>query len=490
MAQVDNAALRTIPCPPMSSNPLHLDLCGQAELVRQGKISPTELVDLAIGQASTVGTALGAIATPLYDKARAQVREGRLSAGPFHGVPFLLKDLGGESEGDPYGAGMGALRRAGYTSPRDSYLTAKLRAAGLCFIGRTTTPELGIMPVSEPQAWGPARNPWNPEYSPGGSSGGSGAAVAAGVVAAAHASDGGGSIRIPASHCGLVGLKSSRGRCSFGPGMGERWGGFSNEGFVTRSVRDSAALLDIVAGAMPGDPYTAPPPARPFAESLTKGPRLRIGVMTQGPRQQAVDPECAEAAELAARALSTAGHRVEAAFPVALDDPMGIQSFVAIVAAGISRAVESWGQVLGRTLGVDDVEPLTWALVESARSRSVTDYLASIEAMHRYGRAVASWWSDEGFDLLLTPTVAAPPPRVGELAQSKEEPFAPFLKAAPFGAYTSAFNQSGQPAISLPVHLTRAGLPVGAQLVAAYGREDQLLSVAAELEAAGLFVKR
>ncbi len=468
----------------MSKNPLSLDLCGQAELVRQGKISPGELVELALARAATIGAELGVFATPLFDKARAQARAGKLPAGPFHGVPFVLKDIGGESEGDPYGGGMGALKRAGYVAPADSFFTARLRAAGLCFIGRSIAPELGIVPVSEPEAWGPARNPWNPEHSPGGSSGGSAAAVAAGIVAAAHASDGGGSIRIPASHCGLVGLKPSRGRTSFGPGAGERWGGFSNEGFVTRSVRDSATLLDLVSGARPGDPYTAPPLVRPLKESLDAGARLKIGIMTHGPRQQAVDPECARAAEIAARALGALGHRVEPGFPRALDDSSGIQAFVTVVAASVARALEAWGQTIGRTLGPEDVEPLTWALAQSARSRGVTDYIAAVEASHRHGRALAAWWSDEGFDLLLTPTCAAPPPRVGELEQSREEPFTPFIKAAPYGVFTSAFNQSGQPAISLPVHRTPSGLPVGAQLVAAYGREDILLSVAAELEQA------
>ncbi len=466
----------------MPTDPLQLDLCGQAELVRKGKISPVELVELALARAGTIGAELGVFATPLFEKAREQARTGQLAAGPFHGVPFVLKDIGGESAGDPYGAGMGALKRAGYIAPIDSFFTARLRASGLCFIGRSIAPELGIVPVSEPEAWGPARNPWDPSYSPGGSSGGSAAAVAAGIVAAAHARDGGGSIRNPASHCGLVGLKPSRGRTSFGPGAGERWGGFSNEGFVTRSVRDAAALLDLVAGAVPGDPYSAPPLDRPLATSLGAGPRLRIGIMTDGPRQQAVDPECAKAAEIAARALGALGHRVEAGFPQALDDSSGIQAFVTVVAASVARALEVWGQTIGRTLGPEDVEPLTWALAQSARSRGVTDYIAAIEATHRHGRALAAWWSDEGFDLLLTPTCAAPPPRVGELAQSCEEPFTPFVKAAPYGAFTSAFNQSGQPAISLPVHRTPAGLPVGAQLVAPCGREDMLLSVAAELE--------
>jgi amidase len=457
-----------------------LDLVAQADLVRSGEVSPLELVDAAISRAEECNPALGAIVLPFYEQARAQAR-AELPDGPLRGVPILLKDLGAQLAGMPSTSGMRVLKEAGWHDPVDSHFAARLRQAGVCFLGRTNSPELGLYPATEPEAWGPTHNPWKRGYSPGGSSGGSASAVAAGIVAAAHASDGGGSIRIPASHCGLVGLKPTRARSSFGPGAGERWGGFSCEGFVTRTVRDTAALLDVVSGAMPGDPNTAPLPPRSFSESLAPGPRLRVGVMTNAPRDTPVDPAVIPAAEVCARALEGLGHTVEAAYPPALDDPTGIGAYVTIVAAGIGRALDVWGEKLGRALTEDDVEPLTWALAESARKRTATDYLAALDQMNRFVRAVAVWW-DEGFDLLVTPCCAAPPPPHGNFQATREEPFAGFASAAPFGVYTMSFNLTGQPGISVPLHWTDAGLPIGSHIVGPFGREDILLSVAAELE--------
>ncbi len=459
-----------------------LDLVAQAELVRAGKVTPLELVDAAIARAEERNPELNAIVLPFYEEARVQA-SAELPDGPLRGVPILLKDLGAQLAGMPSTSGMRVLKEAGWRDPVDSYFAARLRQAGVCFLGRTNSPELGLYPATEPDAWGPTHNPWKRGYSPGGSSGGSASAVAAGIVAAGHASDGGGSIRIPASHCGLVGLKPTRARSSFGPGAGERWGGFSCEGFVTRTVRDTAALLDVVSGAMPGDPYAAPLPPQSFSASLTPGRRLRVGVMTNAPREMPVDPAVVPAAEVCARALEDLGHTVELAYPPALDDPTGIGAYVTIVAAGIGRTLDRWGENLGRALTEDDVEPLTWALAQSARKRTATDYLAAIDQMNTFVRAVGSWW-DEGFDLLVTPCSAAPPPAHGTFQATREEPFAGFANAAPFGVYTTSFNLTGQPAISVPLHWTEAGLPIGSHIVGPFGREDILLSVAAELEQA------
>ena len=322
------------------------------------------------------------------------------------------------------------------------------------------------------------------DTAPAGRAAGSAAAVAAGIVPAAHASDGGGSIRIPASMCGLVGLKPTRGRNSFGPGLGERWNGLSVEFVLTRSVRDAAALLDVTEGAMPGDPYAAAPPALPFADALAvPSPHLRIGVMRRGPRDVQLHAECRTAVDTAARRLADLGHPVEESHPAALDDPAGVMHFVTIIAANTARALDACAERVGRPVGPDDVEPLTWAVAERGRGSSAADLLASLEAVHAYGRRLAAWWHD-GFDLLLTPTCAAPPPPLGFLTSTADEPFRSFFRAAPYGAYTSPFNLSGQPAISLPLHWTADGLPVGVQLVAAYGREDLLLQVAAQLEQA------
>lgn len=468
----------------MSDELLRLDAMAQAEQVRRRQVSPRELVDAAIARIEKIDPAIHAVIHQRFERARAEAASSSLPDGPFRGVPILLKDLGGQSAGDPYHAGMRCLRDAGWVEDADSYFTAKLRRAGFVFLGRTNTPELGLMPTTEPEAHGPTRNPWGLDHSPGGSSGGAAASVAAGMVAVAHASDGGGSIRIPAAHCGLVGLKPTRGRSSFGPGLGERWAGFSSELVVSRTVRDTAAVLDTVQGRMPGDPYEAAPPVRAYAAEVGADPgRLRIGLLARGPRGLAVHPECAAAAAALARALEGLGHRVEEAHPAAIDETKALASFVVVVSCSVARALDAWGTKLGRTLGAADVEPLTAAVAEQGRATTAARYIEAVEFVHGFGRRMAAWW-DSGFDLLLTPTTAAPPPRIGELAQSADQPLAPFLRAAPYGAFTSVFNLTGQPAISLPVHTTAEGLPVGAQLAAAWGREDLLLRVASQVEQA------
>ncbi len=466
-----------------------LDAVAQAELVRSGEVTPLELVDAAIARIENVKPAVNAVVLPAFerarDEARAMAKQAKGSARPFLGVPFLMKDIGGQEAGAPCHMGMKCLQRANWIEPESSHFTDKLRAAGFISLGRTATPELALLPTTESEATGATRNPWNADHSSGGSSGGASSAVASGMVPAAHASDGGGSIRIPAAHTGLVGLKPTRGRSSFGPGAGERWGGFSCELVVSRSVRDTATILDVVAGAMPGDPYSAAPPRRPFAQEVGADPgRLRIGALFGSPREGVrVDPECSEAAQIAARALAALGHRVEESAPEAYADTNCGRAYVTTVASNVARALDAVGEKLGRPLTPEDVEPMTWAIAEIGRATTAAAYLAQIEFVHRFGRRMAAWW-EGGFDLLLTPTTAEPPPRIGEFAGSVEVPLRPFLRAAPFGAFTFPINLTGQPAISLPMHWTASGLPVGASLVAPYGREDLLLQVAAQLEIA------
>jgi amidase len=461
-----------------------LDATAQAALVRRGDLKPLELVEGAIARAERLDPRLGAIVTRQFERARSEADSPQLPAGPFRGVPYLLKDLGAYLDGDPMYSGMGALARADWRERGDSYFAAKLRAAGLVSLGHTASPELGILPTTEPAAFGPTRNPWKTTHSPGGSSGGSAAAVAAGVVAAAHASDGGGSIRIPASHCGLVGLKPTRGRCSFGPAIGERWGGCSVEGFVTRSVRDTAALLDVAAGSMPGDPYAAPAQQRPYAAEVGADPgRLRIGIMQRAPRDGELDPACRAAVDAAGRLLESLGHAVEVSHPAALDDPEAVKGFLSVVSAGVAAALDATSAKLGRALAHDDVEPLTWAVAQAGRAIAAPAYVAAVAANHAHGRRLAEWWAG-GFDLLLTPTCAQPPPPLGYFAAPPENPLQGYMRAGPYGAFTMQFNVSGQPAISLPLHWTDEGLPVGVQLVAAGGREDLLVRVAAQLEEA------
>lgn len=464
----------------------NLDATAQAELVRRREVTPLEMVDAAIERLERVNRQINAVILPALEQARSRAALPDLPRGPFHGVPFLMKDLGGPEAARPFCGGMRFLKRAGWTESVNGYITDKFLDAGLVILGRTNTPELGLLPTTEPEAFGATRNPWQLEHSSGGSSGGSAAAVAVGIVAAAHASDGGGSIRIPASMCGVVGLKPTRGRNSFGPALGERWSGFSSEFTVTRSVRDAAALLDVTAGPMPGDPYVAPPPPLSFAEVLAAPPpHLRIGVMRRAPRDRGVelDSECQAAVDRTARLLAELGHTVDEAHPDALDDAASMAHYVTVVAANITRALDAWGAKVGQPVGPDGVEALTWAVAERGRSISATELLTSLEAVHAFGRRMAAWWHG-GFDLLLTATSAAPPPKLGYLSSTADEPFRAFMRSAPYGAYTTPFNLSGQPAISLPVHMSAAGLPIGIQLGAAFGREDLLLQVAAQIEQA------
>jgi amidase len=458
------------------------DAVGQAEAVRSGDVTPLELVNEAIRRIEGVNPRLNAVIHEHFERARRQAAD-TLPDGPFRGVPFLLKDLAsGNLAGDPIHWGTRFLRDADYRAPSTSHLVEKFLAAGLVMVGRTNVPELGAWTTTEPEAYGPTRNPWNPAHSSGGSSGGAAAAVAARMVPAAHASDGGGSIRIPASECGLVGLKPSRGRVSMGPDVGEMWAGLAFELAVTRSIRDTAALLDAVEGPMPGDPYVAERPAHPYVQEVGAPCRgLRVGIVPAiGPVE--IHADCRTAVESAGRLLEHLGHRVEVAHPPALEDPTVGQAAIRIIAACQARAIEQFEQALGRTLGPRDMDCDNWAITEEGRKVSASQYLAGIEVLHAWHRRMATFWSD-GFDLLVTPTLPVPPPPLGEQTPDPQTPLAAWQKAGVLVAFTVPFNITGQPAMSLPLHWNDAGLPIGVQVVAAFGREDVLLRVGAQLEA-------
>jgi amidase len=465
-----------------------LDATALAELVRAGEASPAELVEGSIRRIEALDPGLGAVITDLSEKALAAARQP-VPQGPFHGVPLLLKDLGCNSAGDPLHAGMALLKRLGWTEPEDA-LGRRFREAGFIVIGKTNVPELGILPTTEPEAYGPTRNPWEPGRSAGGSSGGSAAAVAAGLVAVAHGDDGGGSIRIPASHCGVVGLKPSRGRVPLGADSADPGSELVAAHVLCRSVRDSAAVLDAIRSA-PAGGHAPPAPRQPFREQPGADPGpLRIGVMTGAPAGVPdVDPDCVAAAEAAAGALETLGHAVDVAHPEALDDPEFIDSFLARWIAGVASSVEHWEGRLGRSIGPGDVEATTWALVERGRAYTEAERMGTALFHRRLTRRVGEWW-DDGFDLLLTPTTAEPAPPLGTFAPVPGDPLAPLMRSVPLAIFTAMFNITGQPAISLPVHWSAAGVPVGAQLVAAHGREDRLIAVAAQLEQALPWVDR
>jgi amidase len=475
------AAKPSDPLAAKPSDPLELDASGQAELVRKGQISAAELVELSIRRIEQENPRVNAVIHEHFERARREAA-GALPDGPFHGVPFLLKDLGlGNLAGDPHHWGTRFLRDADYRAPTTSHLVEKFRQAGLVIVGRTNVPELGAWTTTEPASCGPTRNPWKLERSSGGSSGGAAAAVAARMVPMAHASDGGGSIRNPASQCGLVGLKPSRGRISMGPDQGESWAGLSFEFAITRSVRDAGRLLDAVSGNMPGDPYVAQRTARPYELEAQADPGpLRIGLLTRTSRGPA-HPECVAAVTHAARTLEGLGHAVEDAYPSALVDADLMQPIVRVIASAQAQVVAGFERALGRAIGPDDMDCDNWAVTEMGRKVSAVEYLDAVEALNRFSRRVSAWW-EEGFDLLVTPTIPEPPPPLGELVPDPAQPLQGFLRSGELTPFLIPFNITGQPAVSLPLHWSADGLPVGVQLVARFGREDLLIRAAALLE--------
>ena len=449
-----------------------------AALVAKGEVSPAELAEAAIERAERHNGTLNAIVYKAYDEARAAAA-GDLPAGPFRGVPFLIKDLGMAVAGWPRSSGSRFTHNA--VDEADGSLVARYRASGAILLGKTNTPEFGLEPVTEPEMFGPTLNPWNVARTPGGSSGGAASAVAAGLVPAAHASDGGGSIRIPASCCGLFGLKPSRGRVSFAP-ADEGWGGFSAQHAVTRTVRDSAALLDIACRPAPGDPYWLDPPASPFATEVGREPGiLRIGFTTAALCAEALDPSCAQAVRDAASLCASLGHHVEEATlpgnPERLPAVTG-----AIVAASVAAALEGEAAQRGRAIEEGEIEAFTWSLYQRGRAVSGPAYIQALRTAHAFGREVAPFF--ERFDVLLLATLGSPPIASGALRGEPPDPRGYAERLFAFMPNTQAFNVTGQPAMSVPLAWTADGLPVGVQFVGRPAAEATLFRLAAQLEAA------
>ncbi|HMF04560.1 MAG TPA: amidase [Acidimicrobiia bacterium] len=459
-----------------------MDATAQAELVRAGEVTPAELVEAAIARIEKLNPQLNAIIHRLDDKAAAAAVDPALPDGPFRGVPFLVKDGVCHTAGDPFHCGMQVLKDIDWHEDTDTWLAGRYRAAGFVFVGKTNLPELASSVTTEPLAYGATHNPWNLDYSPMGSSGGAAAAVAAGIAPVAHGNDMGGSIRSPASACGLVGLKPTRGRTTLGPDFGEFWGPLTHEHVLTRTVRDSAGVLDAVAGPGPGDPYAALPPARPYASEVGADPgRLRIGVRTARTDGTESHPDCVAAVEAAVRMLDQLGHDVSPARIDALET--ADLGFLGIYASAIARDLDRWGSRVGRTLEPSDLDPINALNVEMGRALTGAQYLASLETAQAWSRQVASWWAD-GNDVLVTPMLPDPPPRLGELAPDVDDVMAVLPRMGSYASFASWFNITGQPAISLPLHWTADGLPIGVQLVAGYGREDVLIRLASQLEQA------
>jgi amidase len=464
---------------PAALNPL--DACAQAELVRRREASPLELVDAAIQRIQNVNPQLNAVVWERFEQAREEARSAHLPDGPFTGVPFLTKDLGCTTAGEPDSSGSRFLKGNGYMASVTTELARRIKAAGFINLGRTNTPEFGAVPTTEPLAWGATRNPWDLTRTAAGSSGGSCAAVAALMVPVAHGSDGGGSIRLPAAACGLVGLKPTRGRINIWPST-EWLTPVSVQGFQTRTIRDLAACMDFASGALPGDPMPPPDPARPYSSEVGADPgKLRIGLWNQLPTtlDGTLHPECQRAVEETGKLLESLGHYVELAHPPVLDDPKTSTIFNRIWPVRLLAALQSFERKLERKAGPDNLDPDTLYWLDRARGVTATEYLFALEDMDAFTRAFAGWWH-MGFDVLVGPVTGTLTPKLGALGMDS----ARLKTSALWWPFTAFFNMSGQPAISLPLHWSEEGLPVGVQLGAAYAREDVLIRLAGQLELA------
>lgn len=474
------------------------DGLGLAELVKKKEISPAEICEEAISRIEKVNPQLNAVVTPMFEVARKYVAQTDLD-GPFIGVPFLLKDLLEVYAGVPETRGSKAYRNK--ISDHDSELVKRYKKAGLVTLGKTNTPEFGLLGITEPELHGPTRNPWNIEHTPGGSSGGSAAAVASGMVPMASGNDGGGSIRIPASCCGVFGLKVSRGRTPTGPDHGAIWQGAAVEHVISRSVRDSAGILDATQGADVGAPYIISPPSQPYLQEIKQEPgRLRIAFNTVSPLDTPVHPDCIKAVEHTATLLEKLGHHVEEAKP-AIDGLTLAKSYFTLYFGEVAADIEEMKSYLGRKAKASDVEPLTWMLGLLGQAYCAGEFVTMMREWDKAARVMGNF--HETYDVYLTPTVAYPPVKIGELQPKPAEKalikvvntlgLGRVLKASGIvdklatesllkTPFTQLANFTGQPAMSVPLLWTSEGLPCGSQFIARFGDEATLFRLAAQLE--------
>lgn len=475
------------------------DGLGLAELIRKKEITPTEVCTEAIKRAEKINPQLNAIVHPLYDLAK-DLASKELSPGPFYGVPFLLKDLLCGLKGVPLTFGSKSMQH--FIPDHDTELVKRYKASGVVIMGKTNTPEFGLMGITEPELFGPCRNPWNPAHTPGGSSGGSAAAVAARIVPLASGGDGGGSIRIPASCCGLFGLKPSRGRVPTGPDWGEIWEGAVVEHVLSITVRDSAAMLDQIQGPDPGTPYLIPAPSRPFLQEVEQDPqKLKIGMCTASPLGKEVHPECVQAVKETACLLEDLGHIVEEV-PLPYDGELVAMSYLIMYLGQVPAQLDQVGLLLGRPVKRREVEMATWTAAQIGQGLKAKDYIQTIQRWNEVCRAMGRFHLQ--YDLLLTPTLAHPPVKVGALMPNIFErgamriinalgPVARFmgvksaliktgLKNLEKMPYTQAANMTGQPAMSVPLYWSKDNLPCGVQFMAQLGEEAMLFRLAGQLE--------
>ena len=463
---------------------LRRDAIDLAGLIRGGAVSAEEVTDAAIARAEAVNSKINAIVTPMYEAAARQARAG--VRGELAGVPFLIKDLN-------YVAGVrcsyGSRLWADFVPDHDGEIVERYRRAGLVLLGKSNTPEVGLAATTESVLLGPCRNPWDSARTAGGSSGGAAAAVAAGIVPVAHATDGGGSIRIPASCCGLVGLKPTRARTPLGPDVGEGWGSMAVGHVVSRSVRDSALLLDLTHGSARGDPYRAPAFDGSYLDAVSVEPgRLRVAIDSYPVSGGAIHPECAEAVRRAATLLESLGHHVEEASP-RFDRAAFTMATDTLVLANVANNVFSRAEALGVELTEEHVERLTLRLAAIGRTLGADRYAKAINHIHAIGRLIESFF--ESYELILSPTLLQPPVPLGFLDTMSPDGETYGKRFRSFWGFTSLYNATGEPAISLPLHWTADGLPVGVQLAAPFGDEARLFRVAGQVErAVGGFTRR
>ncbi len=470
----------------MKDELIDFDAIAQGELVRKGEIKPAELLETVINRIEQLNPKLNAVIHKMYDQARVTAERGP-HKGMFAGVPFLLKDLIAECKGAPFEEGSLAVK--GYVSGLDSEMVNRQKAAGLNIVGKTNTCEFGLLPTTEPTLNGPTLNPWNPDLTPGGSSGGSAAAVAAGIVPMAYGNDGGGSIRCPASCCGIFGLKPTRGRNPMGPLFGDAGGGLAHEHALTLSVRDSAALLDATSGSDLGDPYFAPPKERPYLEELGLEPgRLKIGFLTSIPEGWSLNTQmhadCLSAVKDAAGLCESLGHIVEEIDPNKLSQPKLNVIFGQIFSCFTGRVIAYWEEELGQKITADQVEPMTWASYQAGLKRTGADYLGLVEKIQLFSRKIARWYHQGEYDLLLSPTLSIPPVKLGSFDPTPDDPMSGFKTTSAFVALTYIQNITGQPAMSVPLFWNENNLPIGVQFAGRFGDEATLFRLAAQLEQA------
>jgi len=460
------------------------DGLGLAELITKKQISPLELLNAVRQRVELLNLKLNALCHLFFDKAEAQINEN-LGSGPFRGVPFALKDLGIYLTGTITSAGSRVWKTS--VAEFDSTLVTRYKQAGLVIFGKTNSPELGLTPTTESILFGQTRNPWNLERTSGGSSGGSAALVASRVLPMAHGSDGGGSIRIPASCCGVFGFKPTRGRVPLGPSQFEGWNGLSHHHALTISVRDSAALLDATGGQELGSPFFSPPPARPFLKEIeSDAGSLRIALVTATPSGTPLDPECKKAALDAAKLCESLGHKVEeSVLPV--DYASLIGPFATVVQVSVARALDDAAAKLGRTITDQDVEAVTWARMQAGKSTSSVTYSRAIATLHQIGLTMGKF--HQSYDVILSPTLATPPVPLGVLSLSQD--LASFAKVRmEFGPFSALYNVSGQPSMSVPLHWTPDGLPIGVMFSGRFGEDAVLFRLAAQLEKAQPWMNR